>query len=120
MLSGDFLLLEADADGIVRHDLVQGDGAFAQRLGNRLYAIRGENPFDPTMGLPPTNFSEIESDAVFASFAAEALRNDREVAAIQRVDLLDQTEEQLDNAERPISITVLSTRGQTVGLQAVL
>lgn len=116
MGAGDFILLPPDENGIVRHATIDGNLARGQRLANRLYAIRGESPFDPTMGLPLLDLSIIESDSIFASFAAEALRHDDEVQSIRRVEVHEQTQEQLENAERDITITVAFKDGSNTSV----
>lgn len=111
MLGGDFIT-ETDEDGTVREVLIEGLEAFGQRIANRLLAVRGESPFDPTIGLPLQDLAELQNEALFMSFAAEAVANDSEVRNIQAVEFLPPTDEEYENGERTVQVSVVSNDGE--------
>lgn len=120
MINGDFLLLGQDANGVRRHATVNGLRAFGQRVNNRLLAIKGESPWDPTMGMPYTNLAELQSSAVFASLAAEAVRADDEVQSLRRVVFETQSDAEFQNGEQRVTIEAVHVDGENLTIQTTV
>lgn len=119
MHNGEAVLLPPDANGIVRHAIIDGSQAFGQRLARRVLAVQGESPWDNTMGTPPTGFGDVNTPSVVASIISQAIRGDRGVESVDRVDFDEPTEEQRLNGELPMTVYVKPKAGNSTSVQVV-